>query len=595
MRTLFSLLTLVVSGFFVLNASAGLRTVAEIGQPAAGFPTGFIYWIVENPVIGEGGHVAFAGAADVSVGSTPQNTRAVWYGKPGQLETAIKAGESPAGFAANILFRDSIPGTLTLSDAGSIAFAAAMNGPNTRAAYLATVAGITHGIIQEGGIAPLFPPGTIMGNLQGFAFTDAGMAFSGLVGGSEIAIWFWDNSTTKLIATTGAEFSDLYPGCDFLGLQLIDLNQAGELLFYAQLITQGTASCPTWGLYTWKAGSFRKVVAEHDSATGMPADAFLSFPQNPYLRRSISINDNGDVSFKATLRDVSPGVNKEVSWMAFASGELSPVAIDGEAVPGSPSELIRLSTNSAPAANADATTVSRAISSTLADMILTGPPRQGTSASDFTTPGESHLEVLVRSDEPPPGFGSSWHLTDLEQPLLNNQGNIAFMAVARDALDPNTSATQGIWLGDTADNLRLLVATGRPVLIDGQPDELKQILAITPTNVAPSSSNSGQPIQLNDQGQLVFRATRLRNSFSSTLLMGMAATPACSGSKVTIPARTYADGEVIYCIGDISLSTLAKASVRVSNGADVTYESPALCLDKGFSVEKGGVFAAITP
>ncbi len=49
MRTLFSLLTLVVSGFFVLNASAGLRTVAEIGQPAAGFPTGFIYWIVENP------------------------------------------------------------------------------------------------------------------------------------------------------------------------------------------------------------------------------------------------------------------------------------------------------------------------------------------------------------------------------------------------------------------------------------------------------------------------------------------------------------------------------------------------------------------
>lgn len=594
MKPFVSLLACVVFTFFALNASANLRSIAEIGAPAADFPADFIYWSVENPVIGGGGHVAFTGAADVSIGSTLQNTNAVWYGKPGQLKTAIKEGGSPAGFAANTLFHFSIAAP-TVSDSGSVAFTASMTGPNASVAHLATVNGTTHGIVQQGGIAPQFPPGSIIGGLGGFVFSDAGMAFSGTAvgqGPAKIAVWFWNNATVELVATTGTEFTTLYPGCDILSLQIADLNQAGELLFYASLNSQGMATCPFWGLFTWKAGVFRKVVVQGEPASGMPAGSTFSLLALQGL--GTSINDNGDVAFQAIVRDALPA-NHSIAWVAYANGELAPVALDGEAVPASPSELIRLLANAIPATNADTTAVLKIHSTTAADMILVGPPKQGANYSDFANPGESHLQLLVRSDAQPPGFDPSWHLSDMSQPLINNQGSVAFTAVAKDALNPNTSATPGIWLGDSAANLRLLVATGKPVLIDGQPDELSQILPIIHSNISARSSNSGLPIQFNDRGQLIFRATRLGDGFPGTLLMGMAATPECSGMVVTIPARTYADGEVIYCVGEQSLSTDSTVTVRVSSGADVTYESPALCLDKGFSVAKGGVFSAITP
>lgn len=83
-------------------------------------------------------------------------------------------------------------------------------------------------------------------------------------------------------------------------------------------------------------------------------------------------------------------------------------------------------------------------------------------------------------------------------------------------------------------------------------------------------SNSGQPSQFNNQGRLVFRAYR-GNTSNAILLRGMAATPECTGQVVGIPARTYTDGEIIYCVGDESLSTVADESVRIASGADATY------------------------
>ena len=112
------------------TAHANLSLVAEIGAPAADFPPGFIYWNVENPVIGAGGHVAFIGAADVSIGSTAQNTAAVWTGLPGQLHTAIRQGESPAGFPPSVVLDFVYPRYMAVSDSGSVAFTAQMAGSN---------------------------------------------------------------------------------------------------------------------------------------------------------------------------------------------------------------------------------------------------------------------------------------------------------------------------------------------------------------------------------------------------------------------------------------------------------------------------------
>lgn len=74
--------------------AADFRIIAENGKQAADFPSDSTYQGLENPVIGGGGHIAFMGAArSVSPNSTTQH--AVWSGKPGQLKTVIREGESP--------------------------------------------------------------------------------------------------------------------------------------------------------------------------------------------------------------------------------------------------------------------------------------------------------------------------------------------------------------------------------------------------------------------------------------------------------------------------------------------------------------------
>ncbi|WP_419583903.1 hypothetical protein, partial [Thiolapillus sp.] len=232
--------------------------------------------------------------------------------------------------------------------------------------------------------------------------------------------------------------------------------------------------------------------------------------------------------------------------------------------------------------------------STNANLILAGPPKQGANYTDLSQPGASHLDVLLRSDEPPTGFGGSWYLQNIIQAQINNQDNYSLWVDAKDAADANSQPQKQIWQGSDADSLRLLVMENEPVSIDGISGTLRDIRYPWVWASTPDSSNSGLPLQFNDFGQLVFLATREENS-RQILLMGMAATPECSGLVVGISSRDYTDGEIIRCVGDESLSTVADETIHVSGGAEVTYESPAIHLNSGFSVALGGRFAAVTP
>jgi hypothetical protein len=584
MKFLLSLLTFVVFGFFALNTNANLRTIAEKNQQAAGFPVGTIYRNLEVPVIGNGGQVAFSGR----VWSSSSPSEAIWYGQPGQLEVAIQERESPAGFPANVIFSSAIPETLTLSDSGNLAFAAIMDGARYGKAYLASINGTTHGVIQEGVAATGFPPGTTIETLQKFVFADPGMAFKGWTSQAQGFIWFWNKHSIEPVTSTDTEFSQLYPGCKFSSLSLLDMSRDGEILFRATFDSTGTASCPDDGLFTWKTTTFRQIAVAGQHPPGMPDGTV--FASGTFT--SESINDNGDVSFQAQTIDTGQDFHR-ASWIVYASGDMAPVALEGETLPNRPAETLILDTG-ASAANRNAATILRAKSSTNARLLLAGPPKQGANYTDLSHPGTSHLDVLLRSDEPPPGFESSWYLQKIVQAQINNQDNYSLWVNARDATDTNTQPHTQIWQGSDAASLRLLVMENEPVLIDGLSGTLNDIQYPWVWANTPDSSNSGQPLQFNDFGQLVFLATREENSHQ-ILLMGMAATPECSGQVVGIPARTYADGEIIYCVGDESLSTVANESIRVTDGADVTYESPALHFNNGFSVAAGGRFSAITP
>jgi len=584
MKPLLSLLTLIGFGVSALNASTNLRVIAEDEQQAAGFPAGSTYQYFEAPVTGNGGQVAFSGDVQDSSGSTS----AIWYGKPGRLDVAIRERESPAGFPANVVFSSAISETLTLSDSGNLAFAANMDGARSGRAYLASIDGTTYGVIQEGVAAMGFPPGTTIESLKKFVFADPGMAIEGVTSQGQGFIGFWNKHSIEPVISTDTEFTQLYPGCRFSWLSLLDVNRDGEVLFKAILESTGTASCPNDGLFTWKTTIFRQIVVAGQHLPGMPDGS--EFASNTFT--SESINNNGDVSFQAETMDAGSDFHK-ASWIAYADGSMAPVALEGEILPNSPAETLVLDT-AISAASRNRTTVLRATSSTKAGLVLAGLPKQGASYTDLSHPGTSHLDVLLRSDEPPPGFGPSWYLQEIVQAQINNQDNYNLWVNARDAADTSPQPHMQIWQGSNAANLRLLVMENEPVLIDGLSGTLNDIDYPSGWASTPASSNSGKPIQFNDFGQLVFLAKREQNAHQ-VLLIGMAATPECSGLVVGISSRTYADGEIIRCVGDESLSTVVNETVHVSSGAEVTYESPAIRLNRGFSVAAGGNFVAITP
>lgn len=590
MRFLISLLLLSVLLSSPVNAGGNLRTIAQAGESAVGFPTDYTYRHLNEPFIGRVGHIAFSGAADLNPGTRLSSRYAVWHGKPGQLSIAIKSFESPEGFPANVVFNSAASQSLVLTGSGNLAFAAYMGGARTGRAYLATVNGVTHGIIQQGNAALGFPPGSKISYLEGFFFTDAGMAFQGRIDQSHSGIWFWNNSTIELVLAEGAEFSPLYPGCRLNSLSLMDMNQEGELLFQATLQHIKPTICPDSGLFTWKANIFRQVFVEGQQAPGTPPDASFSYAST-FIHASI--NDNGDVSFRSRVEDTAHTTHYGY-WIAYANGDIVSVSLAGETLPNSPTET--LSSFDASTANVTHTTMLNAVASTGASMILVGSPRQSTDYPYFNNPGESQLDVLVRSDQPPPGFAPSWYLERIDQTLINNQDTVALWVQAKDATStishPRT-LTQ-IWAGNDNASLRLLAMDGEPVLVDGTAVQLYSISYPWELTNTLRGSNSGQPNQFSDLGQLVFRAS-LGETRQDILLLGMAATPKCSGLAVGIPARTYADGEIIYCVGDESLTTVANETVRVSSGADVVYESPALYLNRGFSVATGGRFSAVSP
>lgn len=490
----------IVITFVTLTANADLITIAKVGEPAADFPPDFIYWnLKSSPVIGNGGHIAFAGVADVRITSTEKNQEAVWSGKPGQLHTVIRKDESPEGFLASTVFSAVHLESLVVSDSGSVAFTADMTGSRNSPAYLASVNGTTFGIIQIGNPAPGFPAGTSILTLSGFVFSDAGMAISGITTTSQLAIWFWNNNTLELVLSSGNEFTDLYPGCTVEMINLGDLNQAGEIVIAVDLKFNPDKNCPRRGLFTWKNGIFKKIVVKKDPVPGLPNGSFFNDFSTFFLLYRNRINDNGDVSFFASFSDGH--TTGSGNWVAKNNGKIEPVVLLGELLPGLAGKISSL-ISAGSTLNANMLTVSKITSYEKGEVILAGPSKQGANYTDFSDLGESHLKALAYRELQPPGFNDTWFFNKFGHPLINNRDTIAFWAEIRDSLSPTSSSTRGIWLGDKNGDLRLLLAEGVPTKIDGKNQMLRLVADISQSR--PSSSNSGFPNQFNNNDELVF-------------------------------------------------------------------------------------------
>lgn len=487
-----------------MTINAGnFSTIAEIGQPATGFPSDFIYWKLNTPTIGKNGHIAFTGIVDVNSQSTKQNQNAVWAGKLNNLQVVIKEGSPVKGFQSSTVFEEAGK-DLIVSSSGSVAFKAKMTGSYNGLAYLASVNGTTSGVAYRGMPAPGFSKGTFIFELYDFLFTDAGMIIFGVTNTSQAAIWLWDNKTLKLvIAGAGPKgtkvsnniitnFDNECTGSVVLSPSMLDFNQSGEILFFAGVESK-EENCSRIGLFTWKKGIFKNIVEVKFKKQTTDEDYFLNIGLGTGM--GSRINDNGNISFLAGSKNfpTSFGIQAGDAWIADNTGRLKPVAFRTEFLPGTSDKISYISSVSS---NINGHSVITQSSRKEVIWILAGSSKQETG---YLRTGESNLTLLAMIGSHPPNFSATSYFSSLRSPIINNQNNIIFTATVKNALDKDSST--GIWLGNSNGDLRLLLTPGQEVEVNGKNQVFGSIYR---AESFASTTNSSRPTQFSDNNELVF-------------------------------------------------------------------------------------------
>ncbi|MCC7136530.1 MAG: hypothetical protein IT528_09100 [Nitrosomonas sp.] len=303
---------------------AAVKMIADIGQPAPGFPEGFIYWRIDpKPAIGASGHIAFSGIADVSLSLTENSANAVWAGLPGQLRAIVRENEAVNGFPPNILFdsawssfdstgiAQSVDG-LVVTPAGAIGFLAMMKGAGqfSQRALLAHVEGTTYGVLRDGDPAPGFPAGTFINGISvsgilSFTFSDAGMVIVGWTTSNEVGVWLYDfNTITRLPSPL--------TGCNFQFPPAVSINQTGVIVLID--VSRVDAGCtPLAGIFKWQNGQWQTVIqnfATPGSGPPVPgmtqaAFGFWNTSHTRLLPIRPMIDDQGNVAFPAGIYNPS--------------------------------------------------------------------------------------------------------------------------------------------------------------------------------------------------------------------------------------------------------------------------------------------------
>jgi hypothetical protein len=516
-----------------VHSHAAVKMIAETGQPAPDFPEGFIYWDVDTPAIGASGHVVFSGVADISLGSTENNTNAVWAGMPGELRAIVRENEAVSGFPSNVLFDSAGIGTadgFVVTPSGAVGFSARMKGAgqSTQRALLAHVDGTTYGILREGDPAPGFPAGVFISNtgvgISGFAMSDAGMVITGMTTSNEAGVWLHDFNTINRLPSPVAD-------CSFSSLPAVSINQAGSIALYVSFIGNDNNPCtPSTGLFKWQNGQWQAVMVQDflpgggEAVPGM-AQAEFNFQTPTFLRKPM-IDDQDNLAFPASLRNPSSITqNKGSLWYKADGIEPRLIAQAEETLPGDSNAVIAdfsLPFFSSSVSNNGASVVPVTLT-TGETAILSGLPRTSQPYSSLQDTGEIQLSVTARQNHRPPGFDETWFYSEFLGQALNRNGDLIFNARSRDAISPNTSIVDAIWRGQIDGEPRLKAMTGMKIRVNGEERILRHIFTIDRDsrsgNVGETQINTnGTPSQFSDTGDFVF-AGEVDGSFRSILLI----------------------------------------------------------------------------
>jgi hypothetical protein len=299
-----------------------LELVARKGSQPPGTATGVACWVINSPVLSDGGKIAFD-AMLTGPAVTTSNDRGVWAGTAGNLALVARSGTPAPDTSSGVTFQGF--STPVVNSAGHLAFRAGLVGGGVNAGNNAGVWSTRSGsldlVVRTGDPAPGAPAGAVFSQFVSNVINDAGQIalWARLVGGGfgndDEGIWIEDFGDMQWIAQEGRHAPGTPDGVNFNTFTFPTLNAAGQVAFEATLAGSGVAGSNNLGIWaTGPAGRLRLIAREGDLLEVAPSVfrtietlSFLGNSGNGDGRPS-GFNDYGQVAFAAIFTDGSQGV-----------------------------------------------------------------------------------------------------------------------------------------------------------------------------------------------------------------------------------------------------------------------------------------------
>ena len=392
-----------------------LQTVALSGRPPTSTvsPNAFQRFDIA-PIINELGQVAFFAAPDFIPGEPFPGNTSVWSQQNGVLNLIAQQGEMAPGLGSEILFNQFFD--LAFNDLGQTAFRSRLTGNGVgfenRESIWIEQAGQLHLLLRQGDVAP---------------------------------------------ATSDAAVIDAI-------VDPFALNNAGQIAVNLEVNGDNGEDPVTAGLWSGRVDELAPIARGGQQAPNTEQGVtFLSQGFEPPFSEQTRINAAGQVAFQGFLS--GPGVVSETNggiWLSDGETGLQLVARNGDFAPGT-AGLKFLAVTSRPNLN-DAGHVN------FLAFLAPDPSVSQLNRIGMWSTRSGELELVFRLGDQAPGTDPEVRFLDLQSPVMNSAGSVAFNAVVT---GPNIKSENetGIWSEGLAGpgNLELVARSG-DLAPDTEPD-----------------------------------------------------------------------------------------------------------------------------
>lgn len=487
------------------GAAVQLHSLLLSGSQAPGAPAGVNFSSFDVATINRHGQISFW--AELSNGRA-----GIWSNSTGALEALAIEGNPAPGTPARV-YSTILPAGI--GENGHTAFTSLLTGGTSQVGAFVGMAGSVQNVARTNGTVPGYPaefrftsvswPTEIQGGFSSPAISPAGaIAFFGgtSYSGEELRHGIWTNRSGMLapVLESGQPAPD-YPAGSIIG-RVGD----GSSTFEPAINGHGhVASIVSVALPTAMPME-QAIIVERDSGMHVVASTSSTVPgADPLARYSRfeepSLNNHGEVAFKATLQGSSITPDNDTGIWTTAGGDLHQIAREGDQAPGASPGAVFSDFARLPSISGDRRVLVRGS--------LSGPGIDPTRDSGLWMEQSGILEMVFQEGMQAPGFAPGLVLTDSSDIFsliygynANATGHLAF----RHAFGPGNGVISGngIFMADDAGQVDAVAWTGQTV--EPLPGVFKTISSVSILELWDAAGGQDDATSLNDAGQLIMSA-----------------------------------------------------------------------------------------